>query len=712
MHYFSRPALLVVAVSFLHNVALFAQWKPIGPDGGSAHVLAIDSRNPAHLLAGSRSLLLYKSEDAGESWKPVPDFAPANELYQTALNTVFIDPGDSHVYYAGVSATNSRSVLENGAGLYKSKNGGKNWIRIPSMAGISVYCLAIWDKDHQVMFAGTNRGVWRSRDSGETWERISPDSNYELQGVMSIAVDPNNASIVYAGTPHLPWKTSDGGKTWHNIHAGMIDDSDVFSIRIDQRNSQHVYASACSGIYGSTSGGANWTKFAGIPGDNRRTHVITQDPKHPAILYAATTLGLWKNTGGAWRKTMPDSINAMVLDPQGTMYLAVEQRGLLKSEDGGETFREINHGYINRSVTTIQPAGGGLLYASTVYDGRHGGLFELQDGSDQWQLLANEEMLGGRNITSFATLGSSGRLVAASYDGFLRSSDQGRTWVDMASGAVPEPSKKGAQKSAAKKAPARKGVAPKGASHFVPPAKTPAKVPSKAWDPLPFPSPKIHIYSLKAATGTHPFLIAATSAGLYTSKDSDTWQAMRIVPKINLPVTAIYVSPGDSGGLAAVTPAGLFLSHDSGATWLSTALPYKPDVIYEVAFDYQDAKLVIAATSDGIYQSVDGGKTWVFRYGGMPKGEVTAVIFHPTHHAEAYALHWGWVYKSTDGGQHWALFDRAGLNDVTFRTIAFSLSPEMPRLYGLAAQRGVYAYHASVSEPSENVTPRPQSPSN
>lgn len=700
MRFIFRLLLLSLALA----VPAYSQWAQIGPDGGSAHVLSIDARNPQHLLAGSRTLLLYRSENAGENWTPLAEFAGNLELYQTALNTVAIDPGDSQVYYAGISASNARGAAQNGAGLYKSKDAGKSWTRIPSLAGTSVYCLAIWEKDRQVMIAGTNHGVWRSRDSGETWARISPEANYELQGVMSIAIDPKNADVVYAGTPHLPWKTSDGGKTWHNIHAGMIDDSDVFSIRIDQRNSERVYASACSGIYGSSTGGASWTKFAGIPGDNRRTHVITQDPKHPSTLYAATTLGLWKSAADVgWRKTMPDSINAMVLDPQGTMYLAVDQRGILKSEDGGETFREINHGYVNRTVTTIQPAGGDLhpyLYASTVYDGRHGGLFRMEDGSGQWELLANEEMLKGRNLTSFAALGGSGQLVAASYDGFLRSTDQGHTWVDMASGKAPEP------------VPAKVGTKTKGKAPVRPVAmatRTPLAKPREA---VAFPSPKIHIYNLKASTGKHPFLIAATSAGLFISSTADKWAPLKILPKINLPVSAIYVSPGDSGGLAAVTPAGFFISHDSGATWISTALPYKPDVIYEVAFDYQDALLVVAATSDGIYQSQDGGKTWVFRYGGMPKGEVTSVIFHPQHHAEAYALHWGWVYKSVDGGAHWALFDRAGLGDVTFRTIAFALSSEGPEFYGLALLRGVFAYHPATRSNPASVTPDPHSTSN
>jgi photosystem II stability/assembly factor-like uncharacterized protein len=693
MHLIPASPLFILLLSSAFTAS--GQWTPVGPDGGSAHVLALDLHNPNHLLAGSRNLLLYRSENAGESWQALPFPTP----YQAALNVVAIDPLDPRTFYAGVSATNSRPPADNGAGVYKSTDSGRNWTRIPSIAGISVYCLAIADQNPRLLVAGTNHGVYRSADSGQTWSAISPSANYELQGVMSIAIDPKNSRTIYAGTPHLPWKTTDGGVSWHSIHTGMIDDSDVFSIRIDRRNPERVYASACSGIYGSSSGGAQWAKLQGIPSTNRRTHVIAQDPKHASTLYAATTLGLWKSvsSGAAWRKTsMGDSINALVLDPAGVMYLAVDQRGLLKSTDGGETFREINHGYINRTITTMQTAGGEShprLYVSTIYDGESGGLFRAEDASGKWDLLASEIALHGKNITSFTALAGSTRLVAASYDGFLRSGDDGHTWLEMAS-------RKDADLPA-KTLPKGKVSRP-----------APRPVPQTVAVPVSFPSPNVHIYALKASTGSRSYLVAATSAGLFYSANGDDWQLLRIVPKINLPVTAVFVASGNSGGLAAITPAGLYISHDRGQTWLSAFLPDRPDVISEVSFDATDPNLAVAATSFGIYQSQDGGKTWAYRRGGMPSGEVTSVVFHPSHHAEVYALHFGWVYRSLDGGRTWKAFDRSGLGDVIFRTIAFDLSQPAPHLYGLALLRGVFAYRVPAQSTTRTASASPHDPLN
>ena len=177
-----RVNLWLVLLFLSAAAAGFGQWIPIGPDGGSAHVLAIDPRNSDHLLAGSRSLLLYQSEDAGESWHTLAEFADVQNLYQAALNVVAIDPENSRTYYAGVSAGNARAAADNGAGIYRSIDAGRNWTRIPGIAGISVYCLAIWEKDNHVMAAGTNHGVYRSRDSGESWEHISSAENIESQG--------------------------------------------------------------------------------------------------------------------------------------------------------------------------------------------------------------------------------------------------------------------------------------------------------------------------------------------------------------------------------------------------------------------------------------------------------------------------------------------------------------------------------------------------
>ena len=104
------------------------------------------------------------------------------------------------------------------------------------MHGKSVRALAMSASDSNVLVVGALDGVFRTKNGGNSWERISPASLAEVKNIESIAVDPKNPDVVYAGTWHLAWKTADGGANWHHINKGMIDDSDVFSVIVDSTN--------------------------------------------------------------------------------------------------------------------------------------------------------------------------------------------------------------------------------------------------------------------------------------------------------------------------------------------------------------------------------------------------------------------------------------------------------------------------------------------
>ena len=174
--------------------------------------------------------------------------------------------------------------------------------------------------DHNTLVIGALDGVFRSRDGGATWERMTPENpevlenHSSMKNFVSVAIDPQNPDIVYAGTRHLAWKTSDGGKNWHNIKDGMLDDSDVFSIIVDPKTPSRVYASACSGIYKSDNGADLFHRVQGLPHSAIRTRVLKQDPQRPSIVYAGTTGGMWKTVDGGAKWTLVTSSDVMVND--------------------------------------------------------------------------------------------------------------------------------------------------------------------------------------------------------------------------------------------------------------------------------------------------------------------------------------------------------------------------------------------------------------
>ncbi len=691
MNILSRSAALAV-FCLAPCISVRAAWVATGPFGGSAQIVAIDPEDSRTLLAGTRSGLLYRSANAGETWEP----APFPHLYGSSIYSIAMDPKHPGVYWIGVAAETKRAG-DTTAGIYTTGDGGATWAQAEDMKGKSIFALAIWPGDSAVIAAGTDEGVWRSEDGGKTWVRVSPEDNPEMRGIVSLAFDPSNKDILYAGTPHLPWKTGDGGRSWLAVHEGMIDDSDVFSIRVDSSDPRRVFASACSGIYCSRDGGGKWTKLQGIPKTDRRTHVIAQDPAHPETIYAGTTVGLWKSTdaGLTWAKKSDHSINGMAVDPSDgrILFLATDSTGLIKSVDGGETFRPCNEGFVNRNITQFAAAGleYPLMYASTAYDGDSGGIFRSENMGAAWALVAPHPSLLNENIISFAVSPSDAKSIwAVSFDGLLKSADGGKTWVRPRTFLESERPK---PKPARKRSRSRAQAAAKAvAAHPL---------------PAPFPAAGMRIHVLRflpgaAFTGGRPYepaLLAGTSAGLYVSRDGGIyWRPVAIGGGAPLAVLSIFLPARETGAMAALTAAGLYVSLDRGGLWRKSELPGHPGVIYDVAMHPFNPSEILAATSGGVMLSGDGGVSWRHCVKGLPSnGWFNSALFDPVQPGRAYVTEVGRIYETSDGGTTWAHFDSKGLEEVWIR----ALIPDGKSLGGLVAvsqSRGVYVRPAPRAE--------------
>ena len=131
------------------------------------------------------------------------------------LENVVFDPlHSSTIYVAGWSVSGS------GGGFFVTRDGGRSWSEPAVLKGKSIQAVAVADSDPRILIAGALDGLYRSRDRGENWERITPKGHPNLKNFESVAIDPRDPKIIYAGTWHLPWKTSDGGATWSNIKTG------------------------------------------------------------------------------------------------------------------------------------------------------------------------------------------------------------------------------------------------------------------------------------------------------------------------------------------------------------------------------------------------------------------------------------------------------------------------------------------------------------
>lgn len=578
------------------------------------------------------------------------------------FNSVLIHPGDFGHFYAGLDAGDSPD-----SGVWESTDGGEHWSLMAGTRGSRIDSLAMSPANPGVIAAGTSKGVFLSADAGATWNRISAETDVEMQEITALAFDPIDTRTIYAGTPHLPWKTTDGGATWKSISTGLIDDSDIFSIRVDPNRPQLIFASACSGIYRSDSAGASWVKIHGIPGTHRRTHIIAEDPRNSDTIFAGTTLGLFKSPDGGktWRHLSSEQVNWMVFDPGDPrkLYLATEYAGILKSADSGETFRSVNAGFSNHRLSQIT-SDGKRLYASSTYEGLFGGVFVSSDGGLEWTLRANEEALLGRNLHSL-TASPNGVIFGASEDGILKSADAGKTWSPL-----PAP-----------------------------------RLVGRSGQPLASAGrPRIHALravSLDPDKGKVT-LLAGTDSGLFRSSNlGTTWEQVKAAGLTGIPVQAVYTPLNGVSRLAVRTGSGLFISVDAGRTWQPAMLPDNSYYLYDLALPAGREVAILAATSRGLLRSTDEGAHWQLVTDGLPAATVDSVLFNTEQKQEAFLVQYGTVYRTVNGGESWQSLSNDGLRDSAIRTLWFA--PDLPRrIFALTAARGALVFDLPEGELAEH----------
>ena len=648
--------LAAVAVAGMSVAVPPTDWKIAGPFGGTAITVTVDPQSPKTLLVGARSSLLFESQDFGGTWEPLS--LPKRNLGE--VTSIVVDPADSMHYLVGM-------VDAFGGGLYESHDSGKSWAVAPDIKDFGVKALAVAPSNPAEFIAGTLRGVMMSTDSGKSWRRISDPNNLEMQGISSLAVDPKDGNIIYAGTSHLPWKTTDGGKTWESIHSGMIDDSDVFSIYVDPSQPSEVFASACSGIYASLNRGDSWRKLAGIPNTSRRTHVIRRDLTLPDTIYAGTTTGLFKsgNGGIVWKTVSNAQVNSIAFDPArpNSMYMAMEYEGVGKTDDGGETIRTIDNGFVDRQISGVTKSGSKFV-AIEPQVGETTGIFTSADNGETWAQLRNVKGLAGVHLRYVTGSPSQEKiLLAGTSRQLFRSIDGGNVWSPFALRVtVTLPTHAAPARS---KATARRPPKPRTIIRTV----TPSNITG--------------LYAIQV--GPKGQLYVATNLGLFRSDDLGLeWKQLEINGAAE--VSGLFASANSDGRLIARTAAGLYFSKDCGDHWDSLAFPLPANDVNDVAIPADANARILVATRVGLYSSSDNGAKWLCNAHGIAGSTVNSVVYRASTHT-AYAVEYGKLFQSTDGGDTWTMLPTS-LDSPEIRDLWVPDS-NSERLYGITSGLGI-----------------------
>jgi photosystem II stability/assembly factor-like uncharacterized protein len=568
--YLSSAFLLAALVPNQPALAQTTSWVPVGPDGGDARSFAADPNNDKHIYLGTTNSWIYQSEDGGANWHRLAKLAKTDDLL---LDNIVVDSSDPNTLLVGAWVVDHPD-----GGLFISHDAGKTWTTVAAMKGQSIRALTQAPSDPKTMIAGTLKGVFRSEDGGQTWNRITPEGSADLHEVESIAIDPKDPHTIYAGTWHLPWKTTDGGANWHNIKQGLIDDSDVFSIIIDPTVPNVVYTSACSGIYRSDTAGELYHKIQGIPSTARRTRVLMLDPTNRNTVYAGTTEGLYKTLDGGtnWKRmTGPDVIvNDVYVDPKNAQHvlLATDRNGVLESDDAAFSFKASNPGFSQRQVSTLLvDAKTQTIYAGVVNDKTYGGVFASHDEGLTW--TQQSDGLQGRDVFNL-TQSPQGTILAGTNAGIFRL--DGANWQPIGK-VVKSETKTSYVVKKGKRTKTEKIV----------------MVPAGQIDE--------RIHDLNASGSTW---YAATAKGIYSSSDQGaTWEGGPVLGKPE------YRSVVVSGPVVVASErTALAMSNDEGKTWQPLAMPQGLTWLQSAAVT--DNGSLWLGGREGVFYSDDHGQTW------------------------------------------------------------------------------------------------------
>ncbi len=364
------------------DMDLFENMKPrsIGPGGMAGRVTAIDVVNetPSIIYVGTASGGLWKSESGGIKWEPIFD-----DQTTASIGAVAIQQSNPSVIWVGTGEGNPRNSLNGGDGIYKSLDGGKNWIKVGLEKTRHIHRIIIHPDDPDVVYAGAigspwgshpERGVFKTTDGGKTWRKVL-FSNDDT-GVADLVMDPANPNKLMAAMwehHRDPWFFRSGGPG--------------------------------SGLYISHDGGETWEKRTdedGLPKGELGRIGLAIAPSKPNRIYAlieAKKNALYRSDdeGFKWKKindkndigNRPFYYSDIYVDPKNENRVYSVFTYVNVSEDGGKNFTQLMPAYgTTRGVHPdhhawwIHPDDPDFMM-----DGNDGGFNITRDGGKSWRFV-------------------------------------------------------------------------------------------------------------------------------------------------------------------------------------------------------------------------------------------------------------------------------------------------------------------------------------
>ncbi len=336
-------------------------WRCIGPHrGGRSVAVAGDPTDSTTFYMGTTGGGVWKTVDGGQYWFNVSD----GFFKRASVGGLAVSHSDPNVIYAGMGETTIRGNVSHGDGVYKSTDGGKNWSHLGLAETRNIAKVRVHPGNPDIAYVaafghahGPNpeRGVYRTKDGGATWELVLHRN--ENAGAGDLALDPSNPRIIYAsiwearrGTYYLSsggegsglFRSRDGGDTWEELTdkpgmpKGLKGKIGVVPSPAQSGRVWAIVENEEGGVYRSDDGGDHWEKL----NEDRR---LRQRAWYYSHIYAdpndANTV--WVLNVETFRSVDGGKVFEVVPAPHGDnhdlWFDPVDPRRVILGNDGGGT---------------------------------------------------------------------------------------------------------------------------------------------------------------------------------------------------------------------------------------------------------------------------------------------------------------------------------------------------------------------------------------
>lgn len=448
------------------SMMIGGNWTPLGSfavptnagGAGRLNCVAFHPTNSNIMWVGAPAGGLWKTTDGGSTWSTNTDHLPT-----LGVNDIAIDPTDTNIMYIGTGDQDASDTY--GVGVLKSVDGGVTWnitgLNWLTNQGRNVGRVLINPNDHNMIFAASSLGVYKSIDAGANWIKVLTTGN-----IKDLEFKPGDPTVIYATSLNAIYKSTNTGASFTIIpfSAGVSSVSIVnrVAIAVSPANPSYLYAlysassdSGFRGLYLSTNSGATFTLQSDSPnllgydydgsdggGNGWYTLSLAVDP-NDATEVIVGGVNMWKssNSGVDWTclshwwgdggyPYVHADIHSLAYNPSGTKMYSANDGGLFVSSDAGNSWVDKSDGL---QIGQLYRLGNSVTNSNLIIQGWQ------DNGSNLYTAGAFDRVVGGDGMECFIDWSNPNYMYAEYQNGGLQGSTDGGADFDDIVNNINEP---------------------------------------------------------------------------------------------------------------------------------------------------------------------------------------------------------------------------------------------------------------------------------